>query len=474
MVSIWYGREKLMEVALAGRAIFGRSLIALYQKLAPTSMSIEDLASRQRRETTERARRHAKRQDDVAFLGQGGQALIGGGTAQVSSGSNGPFQSGQPAAFLGPGVVDVPSRVALESSPGRSLEAPKDCVLPGIMVYQRIVNFYRPNSYYGSFDSVTHYTERLVWFANNGSKTTLYERISAPSSPNGFPEIQIADNTHFWADTDGTGQVCFRYNKVRLGPNYDDIWKLTPEGATLISSNASPPNSQYKGGSLGVLDTSANPGYLLRENPKTIQNSYPVGTVGAYLSINGVDYPVYERYQTGARAASYIPTFDSRFCFYMPTMAGEYPIRYQLNFQPEDVPNLDVRSTVFTQNNYIAALVSAQTFLLQADGSYETKTWAPSTYILVRPAKLNIGVLGNFNQYPPLPIPPFAVNERYWISSQILATDIISSEGLGSSSFVVGSYLNASKNCLIKNSTNLQKKSVDSPFIAPPDPNIPI
>jgi hypothetical protein len=351
-----------------------------------------------------------------------------------------------------------------------------DCTLPGVMVFQSIVNYYRPNSYYASFDSITHFTERLIWFANNGSKTTLYERISAPSSPNGFPEIQVADNTHFWADTDGTGQVCFRYTKVRLGPEYDDIWKLTPEGATLISSILSPPNSQYKGGSLGVLDTSANPGYLLRENPRTIQNSYPLGTVGAYLSINGIDHPVYERYQTGVRAASYVPTFDSRFCFYMPIMAGKYPIRYQLNFQPENVSNtnFDARATVFTQNNYIAALVSAQTFLLQADGSYETKTWAPSTYISARPAKLNIGILGNFNQYPPLPIPPFTTNERYWISSQILAADIISNEGLGSASFVVGSYLNASKNCLIKNSTDLQTRSVDSPFIAPPDPNIPI
>jgi hypothetical protein len=439
--------------------------------------NIEDYAAQQRAEKTAHESRIAQRGNTRgAFWDGAGATLSGGNSLPADLLSNGPLPVGQSAPLLladGRAIVDAKSRRSLASNFAPRSKS-SECVLPGVMVYQYITTFYRPNSYYGSFDSVTHFIERLIWFANNGNKTTLYERISAPSSPNGFPEIQVADNTHFWGDTDGTGQVCFRYNKVRLGPNYDDIWKLTPEGATLISSNASPPNSQYKGGSLGVLDISANPGYLLRENPRTIQNSYPVGTVGAYLSINGVEHPVYERYQTGVRAASYIPTFDSRFCFYMPTMAGKYPMRYQLNFQPDNIPNLDARSTVFTQNNYIAALVSAQTFVLQADGSYETKTWAPSTYISVRPAKLNIGVLGNFNQYPPLPIPPFATNERYWISSQILATDIISSEGLGSASFVVGSYLNTSKNCLIKNSSDLQKRSVNRSFIAPPDPNIPI
>jgi hypothetical protein len=73
-------------------------------------MSIEDLAAQQRRDTTERAKRHAKRQDDAVFLRTSGSALIGGDTVSVSSGSNGPFIPGQAAAFLGPGVVDVPSR----------------------------------------------------------------------------------------------------------------------------------------------------------------------------------------------------------------------------------------------------------------------------------------------------------------------------------------------------------------------------
>jgi hypothetical protein len=73
-------------------------------------MSIEDLAAQQRRETTERAKRHAKRQDDAVFLGTGGTALIRGETAQVSTSSNGPLRAGQAAAFLGSGVIDVPSR----------------------------------------------------------------------------------------------------------------------------------------------------------------------------------------------------------------------------------------------------------------------------------------------------------------------------------------------------------------------------
>jgi hypothetical protein len=73
-------------------------------------MSIEDLAAQQRRESIERAKRHAKRQDDTVFLGAGGSAVVKGDTIEVASGSNGPFIPGQPAAFLGPGVVDVPSR----------------------------------------------------------------------------------------------------------------------------------------------------------------------------------------------------------------------------------------------------------------------------------------------------------------------------------------------------------------------------
>jgi hypothetical protein len=78
-------------------------------------MPIEDLAAQQRRETAERAKRHAKRQDDAVFLRTSGSALIAGDTVQVSSGSNGPFVPGQAAAFLGPGVVDVPSRTSLIS-----------------------------------------------------------------------------------------------------------------------------------------------------------------------------------------------------------------------------------------------------------------------------------------------------------------------------------------------------------------------
>jgi hypothetical protein len=73
-------------------------------------MSIEDLAAQQRRETVERAKRHAKRQDDVVFLSTSLSAAVRGNTFEASSGSNGPFIPGQAAAFLGPGVVDVPSR----------------------------------------------------------------------------------------------------------------------------------------------------------------------------------------------------------------------------------------------------------------------------------------------------------------------------------------------------------------------------
>jgi hypothetical protein len=92
-----------------------KPLPTLYQGLGNARvefylMSIEDLAAQQRRETTERAKRHAKRQDDAVFLSTGGTALIGGDTVSVSSGSNGPFVPGQAAAFLGSGVVDVPSR----------------------------------------------------------------------------------------------------------------------------------------------------------------------------------------------------------------------------------------------------------------------------------------------------------------------------------------------------------------------------
>jgi hypothetical protein len=436
-------------------------------------MSIEDLAAQQRRETTERAKRHAKRQDDAVFLRSSGSALIGGDTVSVSSGSNGPFVPGQAAAFLAPGVVDVPSRVGVSPVAIPSVMADIDCILPGVMVYQYIVTYYRPSSFYAAFDNELHVTERIIWFTNDGSKTTLYERISAPRNSAGFPDVQLASKNHFWSDTDGTGQVCFRYRPTRSGPEFDDIWELTPIGATRLSTQQSPSNSQYKGGSLGVSDTSANPGYLLRESPRTVQNAYPTGgTGGAYLSVGGTDYPVYERYSNGVRANSYISTLPAEFCFYMPTMAGKYPLQYSLDFQPGGLFGIDGRQTGFSQNGKIAALVSARTYSLQVDGSFEANT-LPGIYISARPIKLNIGTLGNFNQFPPLPIPPFSTNERYWISSGVSVEDITPSEGIGSNVWVLGSYLNASKNCLIKNSTDLVKVAFGTPYVLN-DPNAPI
>jgi hypothetical protein len=434
-------------------------------------MSLRD---RLRQQIQNLSTRRDTRSQPVPAQRDGAGVSVGGNRIRAQNVSNEALGTGDTVVFsTDSGVVQQERRkVAVPAVSNHPVFAPAiDCTLPGIMVYQYIVTYFRPSSYYASFDSELHVTERIIWFTNNGNKTTLYERISAPNNSAGFPEVQLASKNHFWANTDGTGQVCFRYRPTRTGPEFDDIWDLTPESATRISSQQSPPNSEYKGGSLGVLDTIANPGYLLRENPRTVQNSSPTG--GSHLSIEGTNYPIYERHQNGVRANGYISTFPAQFCSYMPTMAGKYPLQYSLDFQPGGISGVDDRQTGFSQNGHITALVTVQTYILQADGSFEPNTWASSTYISARPIKLNIGTLGNFNQFPSLPIPPFNTNERYWISSEILVDDITPNEGIGSSVWVLGSYLNASKNCLIKNSTDLVKVAFGTVYVLD-DPHAPI
>jgi hypothetical protein len=432
------------------------------------SMSIEDLAAQQRRETTERAKRHAKRQDDAVFLRTSGSALIGGDTVSVSSSSNGPFVPGQAAAFLGPGVVDVPSRVGVSPVAIPSVVSGIDCIISGVLVYQYIVTYFRPSSSYAAFDSELHATERIIWFTNDGNQTILYERISAPDSPNGFPDIRAVNKNLFWSNSDGTGQVCFRYKLAKNGPEFDEIWNLTPTGATRLSSQQSPSTSQYKGGSLGVGNTSINPEYLLSESPRTITERDSNNLQSLVLS--GVKYPMYDRSSTGSRTNANVRPFPTYFASYLPTMAKNNPISYGLQFHVQFGGGVYARDACLVINGFIVALVDDKTYSLQSDGSYESPPLNPLT---TRLPSLNIGALGNLAQPGSLPTPPFAPNEHFWIGSGVLASNLTPSEGIGSKVWVLGSYLNASANCLIRSSADLVGVLLGTPYVLD-DPNTPI
>lgn len=402
----------------------------------------------------------------------GSEILVNGNPVRAQNVTNEPLGTGDSILVSGDSGLTTQERrqVTRAGDVGRSLEVAQECVLPGIMVYQNITTFYRPASSYAALDDVLSYKEKIIWFSNNGAPVTLYEAGRTNlNPPTGYlPETQFNYNTRFWANTDGTGQVCFQYEKVLAGEDYYDIWDLSDSGATLRETIKTLPGTQYKGGSLGIGSTSTNPGLLLRETPRTTYNS--LSGVG-YLDINGVQYLVKERTPSNVLQGSNLNPWANKRSYNLSTMAKAFAIRYGLSFDIDRFIPDSIQ--IWTINGNVAALIQEQVYTLEGNdyvSNVEDFTGASPP----RPPKLNVGNMGNFKQPVTLSIPPYVSNEHYWVSSKVPVSAIVSQEGLGSTVRIIGSYFNASKNCLIQNGTTLEKTPIGRPFIPPPDPNAPI
>jgi hypothetical protein len=373
------------------------------------------------------------------------------------------------------GGFDPGTNIIVSQAAYRPTVRPQDCFLPGVLIYQHIIISYRPNSYYGSFDGAIYYKDKIIWFPSNGAPVTLYELISDGNGRSGFSAYEsFANSTYFWGGANGRGEVCFKYTKFPVAGDFYDIWDLSDSTAVFRKTISSfPSNGRYLGGSAEVGPSlGAGSEYLLRESPRT---TYGFSVAGGKLSIGGTDYPVKEKLANGSFTEGFITPAFNVYSLNMATMVKKIAIRYGLNFNTSGT-TFAADEFCWSINGKVAALVNEQIFTLEG-ANYVTEPFISSvispTTILPRPPKLTVSGLGNFNQPLALPTPPFAANEHYWIESNVSVDAINTSEGLAVDIRLIGSYVNMSKNCLIKNGTTLGKTPIGRKFVFN-DPNIPI